>query len=310
MSEDTTVKAPALPRRAAFVVGMMRSGTSLLRALIQGHPNVMVLARETKTHMWRDEADPVAGFLEHSRYRTFFAEGTPQRETFEAALHARLDGPTDVVTALRAVAEAEALVSPPAETAEVWVEKTPDHFKTTKALLAGFGPETRIVCTMCDPRAQMASRMLRWKLRRPFRVARFARGWARADELIRHLDAEHDAFTVARYEDVVTETKATMERVAEHLGLTWHETLLRPTRDDETWSGNSSYRERPDGVSTASLERWTEVLTGDQVQELEDLLRPRMTHWGYEPRTEPRGRRLKRFVLEVRARRGARRLRG
>jgi Sulfotransferase family len=308
MDEKSTFGSPGLPPRAAFVVGMMRSGTTLLRALIQGHPQVMMLARETKTHMWRDAADPVAGFFKHSRYAGYFAEGTAERDTFETALRTRLSGPTDVVASLRAVAEAEAMITPPTDTAEVWIEKTPDHLKTTPALLAGFGPSTRFVCMMRDPRAQMASRALRWKLKKPFSVASFARGWAQADEFIRHLEATTDAFLVVRYEDLVTETQKTMERVAEHLGLFWNEILLVPTRDDETWQGNSSYSDKPSGVSTASLDRWTKSLDESQVQELEDLIHPRMPNWSYEPRTKPAGRNLQRWVMNVRARRGARKL--
>jgi hypothetical protein len=292
----------SLPPRAAFVVGMKRSGTSLVKALLEGHPQVMALPRETKTFRWREAADPVAAFLERSRFGTLIPPDSPDRARFVGALRERLAGPATAAEAVRAAAEAVAVVRPPAETAEVWLEKTPGHLHDLHELLAAFGPETRFVGTIRDPRAQLASRRLRRKGKRPVAAVRFAGKWARDEERLRYLEQTVPALLVVRYEDVVLETRETMARVAEHLGLDWDEGLLTPVRDDGVWRGNSSYRSKRAGVATDSLERYVDELPEEDIRTLESCLRPRMERRGYAIRSSPPRRPARRLLLESRAR--------
>lgn len=297
--------ASSLPRRAAFVVGLKRSGTSLLRSLLDGHPEVWVLPRESKSFAWRGAAEPAQALLAVTKYTECFPDGTPERARFESELRARLPGPVEVPAAIRAVAEAVAAVRPPPESARLWIEKTPDHLLDVPRLLTAFGPSTRIVCTLRDPRGQIASRVRRRGPDRAHPVPRLCEKWALADRLVARLQAEHPSFLLVRYEDLVLDTRVTLARVAEHLGIAWHDGLLTPMREGEDWAGNSSYEGRPRGVSRASLERYRSQLTAAQIETIERLLGPRMRARGYATGSAPRaGDGLRRWWMEQRARRG------
>jgi hypothetical protein len=87
--------------------------------------------------------------------------------------------------------------------------------------------------------------------------------------------------------------------------------LLVPTREGDQWAANSSYRERPRGVSQASLDRFVEELSTREIAQIESLLRPRMARWGYPLRSSGRSPvAAARWVLDRQARRRARRILG
>ena len=52
---------------ATFIVGHPRSGTSLLLALLDGHPDLLVLPFETHLFDWARSRDPVTAVLARTR---------------------------------------------------------------------------------------------------------------------------------------------------------------------------------------------------------------------------------------------------
>ncbi len=288
-----------VPPRGAFVVGMPRSGTSLLVSLLDGHADVLRLPRETHVVSWHALPDPVAGLFGETRFGETFAAGTPERQRLEQDLRARLSGPTDVATALLALVASCAAQRPPAGRPALWLEKTPKHVHTLPVLLAAFGPATRAIVMLRDPRATFASHKARWGRSGAAAARRFACRWAEVDALAARFEAGRRDVLVLRYEDLVTRTEPSMRRVAEHLGIGFDAALLSPTRRGEGWVGNSSYAEKPSGVSTASLERWRETLTGVEVGALERALLPRLLARGYAAATEGRPGAIGRWRVET-----------
>ena len=279
-------EVPLIPKRAAFVVGMDRSGTSLLRALLDGHPEIMVASRESRAVSWCGDSDPVASFFQKTRYDQLFPRGTQERETFEAVMRRSINGPTHLGSAIRAFITGLASVVPPPSGARLWLEKTPKHLRSVPVIIEAFGTETRIVGTVRDPRAVMASQARRWKRHSLGQLRHFCHRWAVAEELTCRFDAIWPQFLVVRYEDLVCDTRRTMERVAEHLNVTWCDALLNPTIESgKPWRGNSSYAEVLEGVSWESLESYRKELDGILIEELERLLGFRMLRQGYRPLT-------------------------
>jgi len=300
---STPSSASPLPPIASFTVGLKRSGTSLLRSLLDGHPELWVLPRESKTFHWVDSKHPLETFLSSTRYPEVFPDDTPERKRFEAELGPRLKNAGDVPAAILAVAESVAAVNPPPASARLWMEKTPDHLLDVPDLLRRFGRDTRIVCTIRDPRAQIASRARRRQPGEHFPIPRFCRKWALADDLMRRFAVECPGFLLVRYEDIVLQTESTVRRVTDHLGIEWTDELLSPTRDGGEWKGNSSYGHTVSGINSASLERYKEQLEAKQIEDIERLLGPRMLERGYEPTTSDwNGGKAKRWLMELRTR--------
>jgi hypothetical protein len=288
-----------LPRRAAFVVGVPRSGTTLFARLLDGHPQLFVLPFETHASVLAGRPDPVTPLLGRIERNQKLEKGSPQEQQLARTLRARLPGPSDLETVLRGVVATlfEQAGSPPAD---VWVEKTPRHLRVVPELLRIFGPETRVIAIVRDPRAVMASRRTRFERIGAGNVRHFAQRWAFADALTRRFAARHPAFLAIRYEDLVADAEAVLRRAAAHLEIDWDPVLVQPTRSGATWRGNSSFgRGTQTGVSRAYVDRWRSELVPEDIARLELLLRDRMRAWSYEPLSCRAGPSLGRLVVEV-----------
>lgn len=290
-----------IPSRGAFVVGVARSGTSLLKALLDGHPEVMALPRESFASDWCGAADPVAGFFRASRFEKICPPGSEEHARLERGLRERLDGPTDIGTAIRSLYEVGASIWPPPEGARVWIEKTPRHHNVVPILMRRVGQGTRVVCVVRDPRGVFASQAKRWERTEVRHVRHFCRRWVTADRLTAHYVRRYTSEVLAiRYEDLVLATEASMRRVARHLDLTWDDMLLTPTKTGEAWTANSSFGDGTTGVSSRPLERWRDSLDADTVALIERLTATRMLSWGYEVSTpKVPGGGLQRVALEA-----------
>lgn len=288
-----------IPDRAAFIVGVSRSGTSLLLSLLDGHPEVLAVPLETKVFQWCHADDPVQRFFDKTVFgKRLLDQDEAARETFERVMRRHLKGPGEFDVALRAVAAATAAVWPRPE-ARVWLEKTPRHRNQLPMLLERFGPQTRALVTVRDPRATFASHKARWDRKGVRAARRFARKWLTVHTLTQHYLAHERGVTVTRYEDFVLDTRREMARIAAHLGIADHPALRVPTKLGEGWAGNSSFDDgctrdpqtarardaaAPPAIGTEGIDRWRSFLDDDEVRTIEALLGPAMRLYGYEPR--------------------------
>lgn len=269
--------------RAAFVVGIARSGTSLLVSLLDGHPQVAVQPQESKVFEWCGADDPVATLFEATRYGDLFAEGSAERARFEAALRAGLSGPVDFGTALEALNAALAELRPQPG-ARVWLEKTPKHLRSLPLLLERFGPDTRFVVCVRDPRAVFSSQSGRWRRSGARDARHFCRRWATGMELLRSFrDAHPETLLAVRYEDVVADPPSWLQRIADHLGVDYDEAMLKPTQLGREWEGNSSFGSTR-GIGTDAVDRWLSRLDREEIEAVEQLAARWMREWGYEAR--------------------------
>jgi hypothetical protein len=257
----------------------------------------------------------VASFFERTQYgKRLLEQGSDVRAAFEAAMRARLAGPARFDAALTAVAAACAAVWPRPQ-AEVWIEKTPRHRNQLPLLLRGFGPPTRGLVVVRDPRGTFASHKGRWDRKGERAARRFARKWLTVHALTGHFLRREMGVTVTRYEDFVLDTSRELARVAGHLGLDDHPALRAPTKLGADWSGNSSFDDgctrdpqlarardaaAPAQIDRDGVERWRRVLDEAEVATLERLLGPAMRSYGYVPETGADARRFDPARLRLR----------
>jgi hypothetical protein len=290
----------AIPPRAAFVVGVPRSGTTLLTRLLDGHPELVALPFETHASRWVGRPDAAEQVAERMRRALRIARGSPQAEELVRSLRARLPARADLRALLLAAVGGLLELRAAAPRALCWVEKTPRHLRVVPELVRAFGPETRVLALVRDPRAVFVSRRERFDRRAPGNLRHFAQRWALADAMTRRFRARFPGFLALRYEDLVCDVDGAMRRVADHLEIGWDEALLRPTHSGEDWLGNSTFEPAHVGVSRSSVERWRAELDPREVERLERLLGGRMRAWGYRPASPSgNGTRLPRLALEA-----------
>jgi hypothetical protein len=277
---------PSIDRRI-FIVGVPRSGTTLLQSLLATHGEV---ASFTESHFFARHFSFLPGFTEPVLTRN----PAPRVSEFLAENGA---APGDAAQWFSHEGRWRLLVKPllPFQTRSVarrllrvldelalrrdlttWVEKTPRHLRYVPFLerLAGSGPAPQFVHLVRKGMQVVASlheASQSWQ--RPYGVDTCVARWNRdvAFSLSR-LAAPHDHFVL--YEELTTRPEPTLRRLLAQLDLPWQATMLEQygqaaaalTTNDETWKAGIGRRIRP--AATAD-----QALTHDQQERVRESLR-------------------------------------
>jgi hypothetical protein len=215
------VSAGAGNAPAPFVVGVPRSGTTLLRLMLDAHPE---LAIPPETHfipaviraVRRDRsADQVAhAMTKHRRWADFGLDADELRERVRA-----LD-PLEAGPALRAFYEMYAA----GQGKPRWGDKTPGYATRMRRIQRAL-PEARFVHVIRDGRDVVVSRNRRSRDPLPADVA--ARRWKRRVISTRRRAEGVEHYIEVRYEELVGEPEATLRRVCAFVELPFGEAMLR-----------------------------------------------------------------------------------
>lgn len=265
-----------------FVVGMPRSGTTMLQHVLTRHPDVAIAPETHYLNRWvrryghldLARADHFGEFWEafssHPRFEwlDIDAEATRRRIT---------DAGPPTFRSVFAGVLAEYAAS---RGRSVAGEKTPGHYPHVDVLLEWF-PDARVLFLVRDPRAVAASfatHTREWARRHG--VDQVARRWATSAAIASGWSAE-PRVELLRYEDLVGDQEASMKVVAEFLEIDLGHLLATPERpDDRVWI-HGSHDPRGD-VSAGSVERWRDALSARQIALTEYLTDEGMQRFGYE----------------------------
>jgi len=296
------------PPGAILVCGCQRSGTTLLTALLDGHSRILVFPEETfffegcRLHRDRTVAEWVDALLAAPACRNvgkhFYSpaphEG-PAHAAFDAVTFARRFrelalAAGEVAQVLPALAAAYGLACGQGPR-RYWAEKTPGN-ESSLFRAASWYRDLRPVYILRDPRAVLCSLALKQRKEtgRPVEVhvPDFLFTWAQSLFAWERFVAHGGRGLLLRYEDLVRDPRAGMERVCAFLDVPYEDALTRPWRGGVPFSGNSSFGGHTDGVSTDSLDRWRDVLRAEDVAAIELWLGHVMLRRGYAltgPRT-------------------------
>jgi len=211
------------PPAAPFVVGLTRSGTTLLRMMLDAHRE---LAIPPETHFVPDVIKAVrsqAGtgavleaFTSNRTWNDFGIGADELRERIEAA------GPADAAAVLRAFfgAYAERQGKPR------WGDKTPAYMLSVQRIGRTL-PESRFIHLVRDGRDVALSQSARALNEQPPPAEQAAR-WVKRIRKSREQAAtlKGPRYVEARYEDLVRDPEATLRRICEFIELDWDEGML------------------------------------------------------------------------------------
>jgi hypothetical protein len=308
-------------QRACFIAGQAKSGTTLLVALLDSHPELLVLPEETAyfptvltkyaprgrraqfDYLTKQSLSNVlfGGPCKWGKrsYATFPREKFLQ--TFESAAFDPANAQEDLLVLM--VKAYAATLERSLDTITRWVEKTPANRNHVNAVLSLF-PHAKILVTLRDPRAILAAQIALEKTRQTGRFSTYyvIAHWRVAAKLARRVrDAEVPGLVV-QYERLVSEPARTMEEVCGYLGIEFDpDTVLTPTKVGRFWSGNSAARINFSHISTEPVTRWERELSQDEIGWVEWHCRDLMPEFGYEPRLSRRE--LRCFVRPIRGER-------
>jgi len=287
--------------RPLFILGVPKSGTTLIQRLLDGHPALVVDDAESK---FFSRFVPRAQQLSDPRDRRRLAQEIMFRKFSEgeSTRHRRWDYPallrafdrnldllgTEIPHYLpSAVCAIGNVTGQVGVTSRYWVEKTP-YWRTPRRSVHQYFPDAMIIQTIRDPRANFSS-VLRMGLLECADVGWFAHSWAREARRARRA---HDGFfgeaqLLVRYEDIAQHPARTVERIAKHLDLPVVDELFHPTfhmtpgARATQWAGNSAYGTTFEGISATSVARWREELAEADIKTIEAVAGAEMNRAGY-----------------------------
>ena len=291
MSEKSLTPAP-------FVVGVGRSGTTMLRLMLDAHPELTI---PPETHfvpdlieMFDQEGATPQSVLERlsgdRRWDDFHLDA--------ASLRGRLDDtePFEVGPVLRAFYElyAERQGKPR------WGEKTPNYVDKM-GMIEGALPEARFIHLIRDGRDVAMSRIKR-SLKNPPPMARVARNWRRRIRRAQRQGAKLNHYLELRYEDLIGDTEGTLRTICDFIELEFEPAMLtyyeraeermsemahdlkpvggKPLRPGEERMKAHELTQQP--PSKDAIGRWRKRMDSDDLETFERVAGDLLDELGYE----------------------------
>jgi protein-tyrosine sulfotransferase len=301
-----------------FICGHPKSGTSLLRAIFDSHPQLVVypeetvffrrflprlvgldlqaqldLADETLIHIFRwNSANPVPDQEDFPGRDYSAIPYETVRQVMRQKVAETYRHPGDILSAaILAYGEvSEPTPDVPARNEpdkHRWVEKSPYNEYYADQIFAWW-PEARCIHIVRDPRDNFVS----YRRKHPSWSAEFfASNWKRSTQAgVANRDRYGaDCYLILRYEDLTQAPEASLRRLVDFLQIDWNPSLAAPTRAGEGWQGNSMFADQFQGISAAPVRRWKESLSPQDAAVIELLAKSPMQAFAY-PLSEDKGK--------------------
>lgn len=301
-----------LRNRPLFICGHPKSGTSLLRAIFDSHPQLVVYPEETvffRRYLPKAQGLDLNSQLELADqlllhiFRWTASNPVPDqddfpgrdyssipfeevRSQFRTFVGEQIDNLGEILSA--AVMAFGKVSGQTGEDTRRWVEKSPYNEYYTQKIFSWW-PSARCIHIVRDPRDNFAS----YRRKHPnWAPEFFAANWARSVNT--GLDNQRlfaaDRYLILRYEDLTRSPAEEIQKITEFLQIDWDSTLTAPTRAGEQWRGNSMFANLFEEISAAPIARWKDQLAPIETAVIELGTAPLFEKFGYKSETgEARG---------------------
>ena len=266
-----------------FICGHPKSGTSLLRALLDSHPQLVVYPEESvffrryRAHSadlppdarldaaerdllhiftWNQDDPPESQAGYPDRDYSAIPAGAVRDAFREIAADWGIRHDGDILAA--AVLAFGRVTGQWTAATRHWVEKSPYNERFAAQIFAWW-PQAKCIHVVRDPRDNYVS----YRRKHPdWQPEFFAHNWRRStqqgfDNRARYGEAR---YLLLRFEDLLRRPEDTLERICAFLEIEMDRALYQPSRAGEIWAGNSMFGDRFSGISQQPIGRWRESL--------------------------------------------------
>ena len=271
-----------------FVLGMPRSGTKLLRALLNRHPLIGVPGVETEFLPWLARHFERFGDLRRrERFDAFYAEMLRHSYFRYRRQHGTLIDAGrwyEAVTEFTAAGVFEALMrvdaDAPRGSARIWGDKSPSYLDDI-ALLKRLFPAAKVLHIVRDARDHCLSMRQAWGKD----MLRAAQRWADGVHKARQAGAALGAdYLELRYEDLLADTERELRRVCGFLGVAFEPDMLTLVKPSENLGDARGARQ----VVGGNREKFRRAMAPQTVARIEELAGPVLRECGYDLVLPPR----------------------
>ncbi len=298
---DTIIET--LRKRPVFICGHPKAGTSLLRAVFDSHPQLIVYPEETiffrrylprakdldlEAQLHLAEEHLIHIFKWNTAHPDPSQAGYSDRdysavsyEAVQQAMHSlagqKTQNPGDILSAaVLAYGQVSGQLN---HDSRWWVEKSPYNEYFADKIFQWW-PEARCIHIVRDPRDNYVS----YRRKHPdWSPEFFAANWKRSTQAglqNRRLYGD-ERYTILRYEDLTRAPEEYLKTMVNFLGITWDPSLSAPTRAGEQWQGNSMFADQFQSISAAPVARWKEKLAPLDAAVIALANHPEMDSLGY-----------------------------
>jgi hypothetical protein len=269
---------------ATFILGFARSGTTLLRSLLDNHSELVVFPGEMKFFKRAGEVNAET-FLRRTDFRLCFdpseyrIKGIRYDDVLRG-LEIRLNAGVCLKDMMLSVVESYAEIEPSGKgNKKRWVEKTPANARFLPTLENWFAGDTKYIWIIRDPRDVFASNL---KKHSSYGVEEFCREYRKHLANFRLLEKKvGKRLHPLRYEDLVAEPRGNLLRLSAFLEVGFEPGMEIPTINGTPWTGNSRFGLKSEGIGGDSAGRFAERLDVSQVRYIERKLGVELMRWGY-----------------------------
>jgi hypothetical protein len=315
-----------LHNQPLFICGHPKSGTSLLRSLLDGHPQLVVypeesvffrrylplaekkdietqleLAEENLIHIftWNQENPPLSqrGFPDRDYSNISFDE---IRDELRAILS---DRPAQHAgDLLSAAILAFGIVTKQASAAsKYWVEKSP-YNEQFAAQIYAWWPNARCLHVVRDPRDNFLSYS---RKHADWSAEFFAKNWTKSTRIgiNNQENFGKNKYSLIRFEDLVQSPENTLTQMCQFLGIDFVPEITTPIRAGKSWAGNSMFDQEFKAISSAPVGRWREQVSASDAAVIETMSAADITAMGYSsPDHQPVSTRIRAASWPIRRR--------
>jgi hypothetical protein len=294
--------------RPLFICGHPKAGTSLVRAVFDSHPQLIVypeetiffrrylpqaagldlpgqiaLAERTLIHIFRwnrsKPAPDQEGFPDRD-YSAISYESVRKRMVELATEQHRQPG--DMLSAaVLAFGQASGQLG---DQTRRWVEKSPYNEYYTSQIFEWW-PAARCIHILRDPRDNYVSYLRKHP---DWSAEFFAANWKRSTQagMANRERFGPERYYILRFEDLTRSPEEHLQKLKDFLQIEWDASLAAPTRAGEQWSGNSMFSGAANefkSISAAPVGRWKEKLSLSEALVIEMRLGELLESCGYQP---------------------------
>jgi len=296
--------AKEITENCVFICGYMKSGTTLLLELLDGHQELVVMPGDSRMIAWIKKqsnmswmeclqgwgAHWVSRLINPTGQKPFWIMG--ENEThyldFLNYLTYWIENLSQSARSpfLAAVLAFYCANSRRATTPKLWIEKTPGNELNVEQIL-NFFPSARFIHIIRDPRSNIASLKRLFKLRNwNWNTEAYAYSIRNSIE-IGFQNQEHlgeDKYHILRYEDLVTNPEARIQDVARFLGIKMNKVLLSPSVNGLPAKSNTMFEDRQiQGKILATItDRWKTELDPQEQKMVWAILHSVTNRLGYK----------------------------
>jgi len=270
-----------------FIVGMSRSGTKLLRDILNNGSEIGIPSFESHflpylVQAFQDVSFPLTGkdatHLKKLVKSSIFYNDIQREEgeNFRDLNFKRLaqqDSIQDSIEYMMSILGNQENI----QSTKIWGDKTPNNLVHMSTLKSAF-PEARFIHIIRDPRERALSAKKAWRASLVMSAERWNNGVGEAIKQGSYLET---SYTQTTYEGLVANPEREIKRLCDFIGIEYSDSMLQLSRPAENYDTASGATAAAQTVIKGNVEKYKRWLTETEIAQIEQLCGGLMESLGY-----------------------------